>query len=331
MACLPVSFQRVFSPEPTRLILQVSDGEILALHRDAEGTRRLGRCSLQVPDAEILLEDSPTSTWDQVVVRLPAGEVLSRTLSLPAAAEANLHQVVGFELDRFTPFTPEQVYYDARVVERNPATKRLQVALTVALRPAVDSLLERIAGMGIQPHAISVIDGDDSVNLLPPEKRPRKNGARFRLQWILVALLLVLVLAVAAVPLWQQRTLVISLLPKVDAAQVRAERVLALRKQLESSIESAGFLVQKKQQTPLAIDIIGELTRILPDNTYVEQLNLKDGTVQVRGQSQQASALIGLVERSELFRNVTFLSPVTADRRTGRDRFFLSAQIVRES
>ena len=331
MACLPVSLQRVFSPEPTRLILQVSDGEILALHRDAEGTRGLGRCSLQVPDAEMLLEDSPTSAWDQVVLCLPADEVLSRTLSLPAAAEANLHQVVGFELDRFTPFTPEQVYYDARVVERNPAVKRLQVALTVALRPMVDSLLERIAKMGIQPDSISVIDADGSVNLLPPEKRPRRNRAKYRFQWILAALMLVLLLVAAAVPLWQQRALVISLLPKVQAAQVRAERILALREQLQSSIESAGFLVQKKQRMPLVIDIIDELTRILPDNTYVEQLNLKDGAVQVRGQSQEASALIGLVEGSALFRNVTFLSPVTADRRTGRDRFFLSAQIVKES
>jgi general secretion pathway protein L len=59
----------------------------------------------------------------------------------------------------------------------------------------------------------------------------------------------------------------------------------------------------------------------------VEQLEVKDGAVQIRGQSLEASALIGLVEESKLFHSVMFLSPVTADRRTGRDRFFLSAQL----
>ena len=45
---------------------------------------------------------------------LPAGAGLRRTLALPLAARDNLAQVVGFEIDRQTPFRAVQVSMDVR-------------------------------------------------------------------------------------------------------------------------------------------------------------------------------------------------------------------------
>ncbi|TGQ96093.1 general secretion pathway protein GspL, partial [Mesorhizobium sp. M4B.F.Ca.ET.203.01.1.1] len=45
---------------------------------------------------------------------LPATDVLRRTLRLPAAAADRLRAVVGFEIDRQTPFEASQVSYDVR-------------------------------------------------------------------------------------------------------------------------------------------------------------------------------------------------------------------------
>ncbi|MCF3971964.1 hypothetical protein L2D92_32800, partial [Pseudomonas aeruginosa] len=45
---------------------------------------------------------------------LPAGQVLQRTLRLPAAAGDRLRAVVGYEIDRQTPFEAGQVSYDIR-------------------------------------------------------------------------------------------------------------------------------------------------------------------------------------------------------------------------
>jgi general secretion pathway protein L len=265
------------------------------------------------------------------VLRLPADKVLSKKISLPIAAEANLRQVVGFEIDRLTPFSPGQVYYDVRIMERQPAARRIQVEFIVVPCSIVDPLLKRFFEIGLPPDRVDVAGINYAFNLLPEEKLPPKNRATQRIQLALIALALALVMAASALPLWQQRHLVVTLLPKVGAAQVKAEQVFALREELEGSIESSRFLLQKKQEAPLVIQILNELTVVLPDNTWIERLEIKDNTLQIRGQSLEASALIGLVEASEFFHGVTFLSPVTADRRTGRDRFFLSAQISRES
>ncbi len=137
-------------------------------------------------------------------------------------------------------------------------------------------------------------------------------------------------MAAAALPLWQQRSIVVTLLPQAHEAEQQAEAIFKLRKTVDDSIESANFLLQKRKSRPLTIDLLNELTILLPDNTWVEQLNIRGDELQVRGQSLEASQLISLVEDSDYFFDVTFRSPVSRDRRTGRDRFYLSARIVKD-
>ena len=49
---------------------------------------------------------------------LPAGSALQRRLLLPAAAADRLRDVIGFEIDRQTPFSADSVRFDTRVLER---------------------------------------------------------------------------------------------------------------------------------------------------------------------------------------------------------------------
>src|SRR5687768_11099155 len=61
-------------------------------------------------------------------------EALVRRVTMPAATEENLATVLGFEMDRLTPFRAEEVYYDHRVVGRDAAANTIAVMLAVAAR-----------------------------------------------------------------------------------------------------------------------------------------------------------------------------------------------------
>ena len=61
---------------------------------------------------------------------------LVKEVELPAAAEENLHQVLGFEMQRFTPFRTADVHYDHEVTERGEG--RLRVRLAVVPKRVVD-------------------------------------------------------------------------------------------------------------------------------------------------------------------------------------------------
>lgn len=330
-ACLPASVRRIFSATPTAIVLEIINSNEVVLRNEAgEDSVELGRFRLEELATPGLQEKLLKARNKTRILRLPASKVLSKTITLPLAAEANLRQIVGFEIDRLTPFSLSKVYYDVAVLERQTSARRIRVKFFVVQRDLVDELLEQMAKLGLTPDIIDVM-GEAEIDLLPLERRPGNSRKTRRFQWALATLCLLLFLIACALPLWQQRNLAIELMPKVVAAQKQAEAIQVLREELQRSIESSRFLLEKRQKTIFFIELLNELTAILPDGTWIEQLTIKDGEIQIRGQSLEASMLIGLVDASDMFQNVTFRSPVIADRRTGRDRFFLSAEIVNQS
>ena len=52
-----------------------------------------------------------------------------------------------------------------------------------------------------------------------------------------------------------------------------------------------------------------------------------NGRLQIQGISSSASALIAILEASQLFKNTSFVSPVTQDRTTGLERFQIATQL----
>ena len=73
--------------------------------------------------------------------------------------------------------------------------------------------------------------------------------------------------------------------------------------------------------------VIDEVTRLLPDNTWLKSFQYANGKLQIQGISSSASALIAILEASQLFNNTRFVSPVTQDRSTGLERFQIATQL----
>src|SRR4029079_11117302 len=68
-----------------------------------------------------------------VIVTLPRSQVLRKQIVLPAAVEENLLETLNYDLDRHTPFRPEQLYFDAAVVSRDAARNEIRVDWAAAL------------------------------------------------------------------------------------------------------------------------------------------------------------------------------------------------------
>ncbi|MGA7862712.1 MAG: hypothetical protein WCA23_01730, partial [Stellaceae bacterium] len=62
------------------------------------------------------MADLPRTAGTATVLRLGEADVLGKTVSLPLAAEQELEQALAFEMDRETPFTAEELYWNHRVV-----------------------------------------------------------------------------------------------------------------------------------------------------------------------------------------------------------------------
>ncbi|WP_456376812.1 type II secretion system protein GspL [Thiolapillus sp.] len=321
LACLPAALAGRIASGVTPYILEIQ-GERAGLYRDGKklGEILLGSTVVDPAVAALLKPHEHPLT-----VMLPVDWMLGRTISLPAAAQENLRQVIGFELDRFTPFSAEQVYFDFQLNARGESEDMLSVEVALVPRKRVDDWLSALRAAGIAVDSLSAASLWDDANLLPPELRPRLNLKRLARRLAPVALVIVLLGAAMALPLWQKREMAISLQSREAALRGKASEVMELRERVDKEIKALEKIRDQWQALPPVLDVLQVLTSLLPDNTSLQRMEVKGDTLTINGTSSSASSLIGLLQNSPGFENPHFLSPVTQQR--GKEVFNLSARI----
>ena len=335
-AWLPRSWRSALGFDRGRLLLGV-EGEGLRLRlQDGDGLRDLGQmpppAELEVDGKDVLASVlSPSTAELPRWLLLPAGACLRRRLVLPAAAAERLRDVVGFEIDRQTPFAAEEAAYDARLLSRHDGDGQLDVELVVVPRAVLDA--QRNA-LGAQARLLAGADvaganGEPlGVNLLPPAARfaPSDPWRAWNL-----ALAGVAVLAIAAA-LWQMldnRRAAADAFGVVAGRQAEAARKVSVQRQrLVDLVQGQAFLDQSRQGRATAVEVLDELSRRLPDDTYLEKFALEGDRMTLIGLSTEASTLVGKLEGSKLWRAPAFTGALVPDPRTKRDRFTLVAVLV---
>ncbi|MEO8672532.1 MAG: PilN domain-containing protein [Tahibacter sp.] len=338
VACLPQRWRAALAEATESLLLSRQEQDLLVGREGAGGAIELGRIDLQRSADEQRLDfERLRGAIDEPQLRqfycVPIARTLRRTLSLPVAAEENLRQVLSFEMDRQTPFKADQVYFDYRVLGRDAAGRSLHVDLVVLPRQQLDAELVPIAALGIE------LDGVDcwqdvgasrrmGINLLPVERRARRRNLRLRLNLALIAVAVVLALGVMSRTVTNREQALESMTAEVEKAQNEAKQVTALRHTLEETIESANFLAQKKRGSIAMVQLLKDLTARLPDNTYLERLNVtEDGRVELQGLSDQAPNLIEQLQKSDVISDPAFQGVIQDDPRVKKARFNLVAQL----
>jgi general secretion pathway protein L len=266
----------------------------------------------------------------RLALLLPATVVLRRILVLPNAARDNLQKVVAFEMDRQTPFQPAQVHFAARELATSAKAGRFQAELVVVPRNTLDPLLTRLRTAGIAIDAVDVALGDDKlgINLLPPEQVPRRTRPRLRLNLALAAGCVVLLALVLGQWLHNRQAALTKMQVEVDSMRGEAQQVAALRQQLQDNAGAAGFLARRKKNSIGALNLLQDVTARLPDSAWLERFTVDNtGRIGLQGQSQQAARLLDALKDSTLITDASFQGSIQPDPRTGKERFYLTAQV----
>jgi len=338
-ALLPQSFcARLMPPKPQLWIVPSETGGDLRVWRADQSARVLDLFGAG-EDPEILanrwleLKRQFDDGAPEVLLCLPESMVLSIPVEMPAAVEANLGQALKFQIDQLTPFKPDQVYFDQCVLSTDAERGRLNALLRVAPKAAVDPLLERARGFGATVHTVDTLASTEAprpegFNLLPREQRQRYVHARARFNLLLaVVAVAVLGLVMAQTLILRERT-VANLEREAEALRVEARRVAELRRQLEESLTAANFLAEKRAAQPTAIEVLREVTALLPNDIWLQQFMIADGGLTVQGQADGSQRVVSLLNESPLLRSPELTGPISIDPRTGQERFRSKAEIV---
>jgi general secretion pathway protein L len=262
-------------------------------------------------------------------------DALVRRVSLPIATVENLAQVLAFEMDRLTPFRAQDVHFGYRIAARDAAAGKVHVDLAVARREVVDPKIARLREWGAQ--VVGVVCAPDlarqaqPIDLMPEAERgarARDGGDTARLA---AGIAVVALLGVALLlPIWQKRETVIALLPVVDKARQEAEAAAALSRDLERLVAEHNFLLAKKHTTQPVLAILEDVSRLLPDHTWVQQLDVRPAgkvrEVQIAGETTSSSKLIEILEQSSALQNAATRGTVTRGSQPGTERFLIAAE-----
>jgi len=297
---------------------------------------KLGRLQVDAGSKDFdLLARRDRDAGETIIVRLPAAVGLHRQVELPLAAEHDLHQVLAYQLDSLSPYPPSQIYFSYHIAGRDFGTGKLAVDLYLAPRDQVDRRVKWMEGLGLTPDIVDFCDGEELstpvMNLLPTgaaagfgKKRPWMS----RFNRLLLIANIGLLVAVFATHLMGKAAEEERLETLVETAKLKADAATKLRKRVEELREENSFLLDRKQETLPTLTVLDELTRILPDGTWLEKARLEPREVSLRGLSSKATTLIREIENSHLFERVTFQAPVVQDDRSGGERFQISAVIT---
>ena len=292
--------------------------------------RRSGRATTvgQFNLGEVDLAELPRTAGKATVLRLSQADVLGKTVTLPLAAERELDQALAFEMDRETPFSVEELYWNHRVTAADRQNGRLSVRLSLIPKASLDPLLNGLAQFGILPRRVEIADGPDTGFYLPLNgEGSRAHHASSRLLWPAAAICAVLILAAIVTPFVRQELALASLDRKVAAGRAAAAEADSLRHEIDRLSGSAGFVDSERDKAGRPLVILAAATRVLPDDTYLTEMELRQRKVTLSGRSAAAARLIGALAADGEFRNPAFAAPVTRLEALRSELFTINAEV----
>ncbi len=259
----------------------------------------------------------------ECVLRIPSAQGLRRQAPIAVSALPRGFDAVAGEIERQTPFAPDQVYLGYRVEEAIDPRGRVMAHLALAPTASADAMLQRLAKSGIIPDRITLADdanensAGDTVHILTPlraDPPPR----------LLLTGVCILLLVSLASPFW-----------RYSVKQSRVEEELGLARQTALSVadpksgsgnaqSQMTYLVERRGQRPPITALLNSISAALPDTAHLAQFELAGRTLSLQGVAHGASDLIAPLEALDQVAKVEFSAPTLRDPATGLEQFQLT-------
>jgi general secretion pathway protein L len=326
------AFGRFLPRAEPELVVAISAGEIVVGEDDADRFAVLARAT-RSPDAPRALAAAFARfgvAGSDVVLRVPGADVLRPGLRLPNARASALLGALRYELEHLTPLDPKDLYFDQAVGARDRATSTVQIALRIIRKDIVDDAVALCHAAGLKIAAIGFDDDrvDADWRLFPVDRaahlrrlwRRRGNAALVGLAALLFGLLLFAVYA-------RGNAEIDALNDKVADEGRQAARIEHIAREIATTRREFAALAKEKHE-PLAVQVLADLTHMLPDGTWLNEITIDGRKVHIQGNSPAASELIGRLDSSGRFANAQFESPVVQDTQLHSDHFSMALDVA---
>jgi general secretion pathway protein L len=267
-----------------------------------------------------------------VVFEMPEHEVVLRTIKVPAQAREYLSGIVRNQIDRLSPWPPQDAIYGFEAQPSLSDPGSLDVQISVASRSAVEGTRDELRAAGLQLDQITV--RKTAVPERPPiplwsreasDLGQQLRTARFAVGGALAATV-VLSAAISTWALWSAT----SIAGDLDETTTRSRTLQRLLQVGRSPQALAALPLPErawafKETSYSAVFALEGLSRALPDTAYLTDFRLEKGLLRITGLTNDAPALIAPLEQSGHFTNVRLSAATTRSAESGLFTFNIEA------
>ena len=249
-----------------------------------------------------------------------------RPLELPKRAAEFLDGIVRAQIDRLTPWTVgEAVYSWTPPIEAG--NERIQLTVAATARAQVTPYVKALAALGATAIVVSTVPQEAASGAAPLKVFEQQSLGAFEITRIRRILMLVLAAAAAMAVISIGVSSIAA--DSLDTEQQDLTRQISKRRAAmrQDGGNAQRMLERRKQTTAASVIILEALSKLLPDHTFVTELRVEGGKVQVTGLTRDAPSLIRLIEQSPHFERATFFAPTTQSPGEPGERFHIEARI----
>jgi general secretion pathway protein L len=311
-------------------LVEGADGTftILPAEGDAAQPERL-----RIVDGQILESSGPGLEQrlrsSRVELVLQSVRFVFRPLELPRRASEFLDGIVRAQIDRLTPWPPEEAAFGYSTPREIPGD-RILLTVAATARASIAPFVQALASLSADTLVVSTLVPDAGSAAAAIKVFEQKGPGGLQVQRVRRTLIGILAAAGLLAATAVAADIVVG-----DGLQARQDdvvnKIAARRATMRASLDARDSVVagleQRKYQTPSSVIVLEALSRIFPDHTYVTELRIVGDKVQVVGITRDAPALIRLIEQSTYFTRATFFAPTTRSPSQSGDNFHIEAQI----
>ena len=176
----------------------------------------------------------------------------------------------------------------------------------------------------------SLWPGAEGMNLLDkgihiPQKTP------FAATIVLLSILAALCVFWLISPLQIEEQRIEAIDREIMARRDEVKKAGALKKDLEGVEKEIYTINSFKSSRPMALNLLKEMTKVLPKNAWLSRIRITDSTVEIEGYAASATEILPKLEASRYFKKAEFSSPTFRDARLNADRFIIKMEIETSS
>jgi len=164
-----------------------------------------------------------------------------------------------------------------------------------------------------------------AINLLPPARRAYESPWRHATTYALAGVVALLVIALAGRGEVQDRIYLRRVNNEIKALEPKIKLMEKLDSKEGRELTRLMTLHELKDRTPTRLQILAEITRVLPSNVYLTEAQIGSDGITLQGVTDSASGVLALLANSPSFKSPEFLNPILKTNE-GKEQFRVHVQ-----